>query len=186
MTSVRRDLEKRAQEAILRAIITDYKKQRSDWLSEPPVRKAVLAYSFFQTSNALLIAAIILITGFAALLLMFTMGLPGLLFATVAGLIALVLFELFFLYRSFRNEDLHARAVADMFESEVDFDLARIKNNELRAKVDKSLEYWSLINETIAKSPDSPIRDSLINTTREVTHWLQAVFNLADRVDKFR
>jgi hypothetical protein len=186
MTSVRRDLEKRAQEAILRAIITDYKKQRSDWLSEPPVRKAVLAYSFFQTANALLIAAIILITGFVALLLLFTMGPVGLIFATVAGLIALVLFELFFLYRSFRNEDVHARAVSDMFESKVDFDLARIKNNELRAKVDKSLEYWSLINETIAKVPDSPIRDSLMNTTREVTHWLQAVFNLADRVDKFR
>jgi hypothetical protein len=68
----------------------------------------------------------------------------------------------------------------------VDFDVARIKNNELRAKVDKSLEYWSLINDTIAKTPDGPIRESLSNTTREVTHWLQAVYNLAERVDKFR
>jgi hypothetical protein len=186
MTSARRELEKRAQEAILRAIVTDYKKQRADWLSEPPIRKAVFLYSFFRTSNALLIASIILITGFVALFLLLAMGPLGLLFGAVAGLVALVLLEMLFLYRSFRDENLHAKAVAEMFESEVDFDLNRIEDSELRARVDKSLEYWSLINDTVAKVPDGPIRESLVNTTREVTNWLQAVYNLAERVDKFR
>jgi hypothetical protein len=186
MTSARRELEKRAQEAILRAIITDYKKERNDWLSEPPIRKAVFLYSFFRTANALLIAAIILITGFVTLFLMLTLGPIGLLFGAVAGLVALLLVELLFLYRSFRDENLHAKAVADLFESKVDFDVSRIKDSELRTRVDKSLEYWSLINDTIAKVPDGPIRESLVNTTREVTHWLQAVYNLAERVDKFR
>src|SRR5262245_42140317 len=126
MTSARREIEKRAQEAILKAIITDYKKDRDDWLSEPPIRKAVFLYSFFRTSNALLIASIILITGFVALFLLLAMGPLGLIFSAVAGLVALALVELLFLYRSFKDENLHAKAVAELFETKVDFDVSQI------------------------------------------------------------
>src|SRR5690606_20575005 len=56
----------------------------------------------------------------------------------------------------------------------------------LNDKLNKALEYWSLIDETIAKVPQGVLRDRLTKTVSEATHWLQAVYNLAERVDKFQ
>lgn len=189
MPSVRRQLEQRAQEAILKSIIKNYKQQRDDWLKEPPIRKAILLYSFFKPTNAVMIAAIILLAGCSAFLifpLLGVVGLAGLAVAGVGGLFLLAFAELLFLYLNIKNEDLHAAAVADLFKPQVDFDPGQIKDKELNDRVEKALEYWALIDDTVETVPKGVLRDRLENTSDEVTHWLQAVFNLAERVDKFR
>jgi len=190
MASIRRELEQRAQAAILKSIITNYKKQRDDWLKEPPIRKAVLLYSFFRPANAVVIASIIILFGCAAFFIFpIALGLSAigaLAAAGAGGVLLFLLAEIAFLYLNFKNEKLHAEAVADLFEPKVKFDPATIEDKELTAKVDKALEYWSLIDGTVEKVPQGVLRDRLENTTQEVTHWLQAVYNLADRVDKFR
>jgi len=189
MPSARRELEQRAQEAILNSIIKNYKKQRNDWLKEPPIRKAVLLYSFFRPANAVMIASIIVLSGCAAFMIFPFLGVAGLAGLAVAGLGGLFLFalaELLFLYLNFKNEDLHAQAVADMFKPQVEFDPKQIKDKEMNDKVDKALEYWALIDNSVEKVPEGVLRDRLENTGDEVTHWLQAVYNLAERVDKYR
>jgi hypothetical protein len=187
MPSIRRDLEQRAQQAVLKAIIENYKKDRDNWLREPPIRRAILTYSLFRTQNALIIAAIILLTGCISLALLSPLGvLAGLVVGSLTGLAMLVLAEILFLYLSFKDEKLHAQAVAEFLEAEVDFEPAKISDKELASKVDKALEYWALIDDTVEKAPEGVLRDRLEETTKEATHWLQAVYNLAERVDKFR
>ena len=186
MPSIRRELEQRAQKAILKSIIENYKKERDNWLQEPPVRKAILTYSLFRTQNALIIAAIIMLTGCVSLTLLSPLGvIAGLAVGGLAGLVTLVFAEILFLYFSFKDEKLHAQAVADLLESRVEFEPAKIKDKELAVKVDKAVEYWALIDDTVDKAPTGVLRDRLADTTKEATHWLQAVYNLAERVDKF-
>ena len=187
MSSPRRALEQRAQEAILKSIIANYKKQRDNWLSEPPIRKAILTFALFRTQNALLIGALIIMSGCAALFLASPLGLPlGLAAGGLGGLFIIALAEVLFLYLSFKDEKLHAQAVADLLKPQINFEPARIADRELSARVDKAMEYWARIDDTVAKAPKGVLRDRLERATQEVTHWLQAVYNLAERVDKFR
>jgi len=175
-----KNLERRAQEAILRYTIEDYKKQHKNWLNEPAIKKAIFVHSFFRIENAILIATTIVATACLPLFL-FPLSLAwlGLLIPLLLGIMA----EIFYLFFTFRNEKLQARAVADLFEPE--FEPAVLKDMSLRAKTNKALEYWSLIDEAVAQSPRGPVRDRMTRTASEVTHWLQAVYNLAERVDKF-
>jgi len=187
--SIRKDLENRARKAILKRIIEDYKKQRDDWLKEPGIRKAVFLSSLFRTSNALIIGGIILLSGCAALLIFPFLGLAtlaSLAIGGLGGLFTLIIAEAVFFYLSSRNENLHAEAVADIFEPKVNFDPATISDEVLNEKIEKALEYWALIDDSISNSPKGVLRDRLSRTASEVTHWLQAVYNLAERVDKFQ
>jgi hypothetical protein len=193
--SIRRELEKRAQKAILRNIVENYKQKHADLLKDPAIRKAVFNYAFYKPANAILIATTIIT---AACLPLWALPLASSILSPVlASSVTLILAALipiliglvaegFFLALSVNDEKAHAQAVADMLQPQVHFDPATIKDKDLNAKVDKSLEYWSLIDDSVEKVPAGPLHDRLENTTREVTHWLQAVFNLAERVDRFR
>jgi hypothetical protein len=186
--SIRKDLEQRAKKAILKSIFENYKKQRNDWLKEPGIRKAVFLTSLFRTSNAVIIVGIIFLTGFLTACAFPLLGLTGvgwLAAGGIGGLLALILGEALFFYQSLKDENLHAEAVSEMFEPQINFNPDTISDEVLNEKIDKALEYWSLIDDTIRKAPNGVLRDRLARTAQEVTHWLQAVYNLADRVDKF-
>ncbi|MEW5961174.1 MAG: hypothetical protein AB1801_25895 [Chloroflexota bacterium] len=188
MSSIRRDLEQRALRAILANAVETYKQQHVDLLKNPSIRNTILKYAFFKPTNALLIAFFIAAFGFLALFIFPFLGLPfwlGTVTALLATLFAGGLAEGFFLYRSLSDEQAHAQVIAEMLRPRLEFNPATIRDKNLGGKVDKALEYWSLIDETVQKASRGPIRDRLLKTTQEVTHWLQAVYNLADRVDKF-
>jgi hypothetical protein len=176
--------EQRAREAILGNIIKNYKSQHTNWLDEPAIKKAIMVYSFFRLENALIFFFTILAVGFCLTILsIFTGGLAGGIAGVVAFLMGVVL-ELIFLNYSLKDEKHHAQAVADLFK--VEFTPARLDDKNLKGKVDKALEYWELIADAVERIPPGVLRDRLERTTQEVTHWLQAVYNLAERVDKFR
>ncbi len=159
MPSSRRTLETRARDAILKSIIANYKKQKTDWLKEPAIRKAILTYSMFRTENALIIAAIILMSGCATTFLLSPLGwVAGLAAGGLGGIFTLTLVELLFLYRSLKNETLHTDAVAGLFESKVNFKPGYLKDKELATKVKKALDYWSLIDDAVEKSPKGVLR----------------------------
>ena len=175
-----KDLERRAQEAILRYTIENYKQQHENWLNEPAIRKAIFVHSFFRVENAVIIAVTIVATACLPLFLFpVSLAWVGLLIPLLLGIVA----EIFYLFFTFRNGKLQAKAVADLFEPE--FEPAAIQDMSLRAKTNKALEYWSLIDEAVSQAPRGAIRDRMARTAGEVTHWLQAVYNLAERVDKF-
>ena len=186
---MRKELEQRAQQAILNSIIQNYKQQHTDWQKDPNIKKKLFDAVFYKPANAIIIATAIFSAGFIPLLLLPLLAVAAPLFLVLGGTIPLLLgllMEATFLIQSLKDEKLHAKAVADMLQPNISFDLSMIKDKELEAKVDKALEYWSLIDDAVENTADGPLRDRMANTTREVTHWLQAVFNLAERVDKFR
>ena len=188
MSSIRRDLEQRAEEAILKNIIENYKESREDWKKNPEIRKKLLTETFFSPVNAVLIGGTILTSGF--FLTLGSVLLPVLLAPLAIILGALIpvgglAVEAFLLYNAITDEKAHAAAVSEMLRPQVNFNPETIEDRALRAKVNKALEYWALIDEAIEEEPEGPMRDRLENTTREVTHWLQAVYNLAKRVDEF-
>lgn len=185
--SISRDIEQRAQDAILANIVENYKKNREDWKKNPDIRQELLNKALFKPLNATFIGGIIVSSGFLALVMPLLIAGLTPIFVGLAAMIPLggLLAEAFYLYSAVTDEKAHADAVAKMLRPEVHFDPKTIKNPELRGKVDKALEYWSLIDDAIESAPAGPMRERLENTTREVTHWLQAVFNLAARVDEF-
>jgi hypothetical protein len=175
-----KNLERRAQEAILRYTIENYKQQHENWLNEPAIKKAVFVHSFFRVENALIIAATLVGTACLPLFLFpVSLAWVGLLIPLLLGILA----EIFYLFFTFRNGKIQANAVAELFEPE--FQPTAIQDMSLRAKANKALEYWSLIDEAVGQAPRGPIRNRMARTAGEVTHWLQAVYNLAERVDKF-
>lgn len=189
--SIRRDLEKRAQEAILKSIIEDYKQKHANLLKDPAIRKAVFNTVFYKPLNAVLIAGTILAAGCLPLLVLPLLSLTSPLWLALGVVVPIILgliVEAVFLALSFRNEEAHARAVAELLQPQVEFNPAIIHDTDLRAKVDKALEYWSLINDTLEKVPRGIVRENSPYdvTQQEMTEWLQAVYNLAERIDKFR
>jgi hypothetical protein len=182
-----RNLEQRAREAILKHVVENYKKTNENWLQQPLIRKAILSSAFYRLENAVLIAGTILATGCLPLLLS---SIPD--FSNLAWLSALVplalgaIAEVVFLYFSLKNEKLHGEALGAILQNKVEFTPTRIQDKNLKARVDQALEYWSQIDEAIDRVPKGVLQDRLMATTREVAHWLQAVYNLAERVDQFR
>ncbi|MCG3209343.1 MAG: hypothetical protein FOGNACKC_02964 [Anaerolineae bacterium] len=189
MPSIRRDLEQRAQEAILKNIIENYKQNRTDWMKNPAIRKVILNKAFFKPANALLIGGAILVAGCSGLLLLPLLLAAPPVASALGGLATLAVglaAEAVYLWLAVNNQKAHAEVVADMLRPQVNFDPATITDKELRGKVEKAMEYWSLIDDAMQQVPDGALRLRLENTIREATQWLQAVYNLAGRVDKLQ
>jgi hypothetical protein len=189
--SIRRDLEKRAQEAILKSIIENYKQKHADWIKDPNIRKAIFNYAFYKPANAIIIASTILTAGCLPLVILPILALTAPIWLALGALVPLlvgIIAEVIFLAQSFNDKEAHAKAVAELLQPQVTFTPATIRDADLKAKVDKALEYWALINDEIEKSPKGILRDNSPHsvTQLEITHWLQAVHNLAEHVDKLR
>ncbi len=176
-SEVRRDLEKQAQAAILKSIVEDYKQRQTDWYKDPNIIKVVRERFFYHPVTASLIGGTIIATALAFLFAPIWLILAPLL----GGIILTVLF----LYLSITDTKQHAKVVEEMLRPKVNFKPEVIQDNELRAKVNEALKYWELIQSTIATSPQGSMRDRFERTTRETTLWLQAVYNLAERIDRF-
>ncbi len=188
--SIRKDLEKRAQKAILDNLIEDYKQQHLDLFKNKGVRKDIFERSFYSLTNALILFFFIITFGILAFFVFplafgFTL-ITSLIVALIAVGIPAAVVEGLYLFSRFRDDDAHAQVVSELLEPKVNFNIATIQDETLQERVSRALEYWSLIDETIQKSPAGVLRDRLQRTAQEVIHWLQAVYNLADRVDKFR
>ncbi len=188
--TIRKDLHKRAQDAILKNLIEEYKQQHADLFKKEGVRRDIFERSFYSLTNALILFAFIIAFGvlaFFILPLVFGLSLlTSLITALVVVGIPAAIVEGLYLFSRFRDSESHADVVADMLRPKVNFNPETIQHEELQERVGRALEYWSLIDETIARAPDGVLRDRLEKTAREVIHWLQAVYNLAERVDKFR
>ncbi len=174
----RKDLEKRAQEAILKNVVESYKQQRADWNKDPNIIKQLRERYTFHPVTATLIGGTLVTSTALGLIL-------GPLAAIPTALLGLILTP-WFIYRGITNETNHAKAVEEMLRPKVQFNPDTIQDKTIRAKVDEALRYWELIQNTVTKSAEASMRDRFERTTGEVTHWLQAVYELATRVDKFQ
>jgi hypothetical protein len=176
-TDIRKDLEKRAQEAILRNIVENYKQQGKDWLQDPSIKKSMWERAIYGLASAVSLGGNIVVSGFLGIFFSWLLALP----VFIVWLIAQVVL----IYLAANNAQGHAKAVAEMLRPKLDFNPETIQNPNIRAKVNEALKYWELIDNTVNKSSEASMRNRFERTTQEVTHWLQAVYDLAKRIDRF-
>jgi hypothetical protein len=176
-SDIRKDLEKRAQDAILKSIIENYRQQGKDWLKDPSIRKTVVERAIFGLGSALSLGGNIIVSGALLILGQWLIALPlFLIWFLIQGVL---------LYLSITNDKAHAKVVEEMLKPKIEFNPATIQNNTLRTKVNEALRYWELIDNTVSKSPEASMQLRFERTIQEVTHWLQAVYDLAKRIDRF-
>jgi hypothetical protein len=176
-SDIRKDLEKQAQEAILKNIVENYK-QGKNWSNDPSIQKSVWERAVFSLASAVSLGGNIVVSGAIGVFFGWLFALPVFLVWLIAQVILL--------YFAATNEKGHAKVIEEMLRPKLEFNPASIEDRNIRAKVDEALRYWELIQSAVAKSPEGSMRDRFERTTREVTLWLQAVYDLATRVDKFQ
>lgn len=143
---------------------------------EKRAARAIVTRSIYRWESATILGLTLILAAFSSRL-----GIPGwhwwywLIFGLI-GEIALV-------WSSVKEPEFRARAVADMFREK--FKPGAIKNDALRGRVARALEYQERIHASIAKGRDSVLRDHLTDVSRGVNDWMQNVFRLAQRLDAY-
>ena len=139
-------------------------------------QRAILQYAFFRPESATVIALTILLAFFAPqyieLLPWWLWVLGGL-----AGETALV-------YSSLTDADAHRRIVARMLKDE--FHPERLQDGWLQQQVQDAFEYRSRITAAIRERRDSVLKDHLTDTARQLDEWLEEVYGLAQRLDRYK
>lgn len=92
--------------------------------------------------------------------------------------------EIGLVWSSLKDPDFRAKAVAEIFREK--FKAREIKDDELRGRVEKALEYRDRIDTVINKSRAGVLRDHLRDVSRGITDWMESVFRLARRLDAYK
>jgi hypothetical protein len=91
--------------------------------------------------------------------------------------------EVGLVWSSLKDPEFRAKAVAEMFREK--FNARQIKNDALRRRVEKALEYRDRIDEVIAGSREGVLRDHMADASQGITNWMENVFRLAKRLDAY-
>ncbi len=92
--------------------------------------------------------------------------------------------EIGLVWSSLKDPEFRAKAVAEIFREK--FNAREIKDDELRGRVEKALEYRDRIDAGISKSRAGVLRDHLRDVSRGITDWMENVFRLAKRLDAYK
>lgn len=74
------------------------------------------------------------------------------------------------------------QVVADMLRQR--YDPSRLRQPQLKAQVDRALQYRSAIESGVARRRDGVLRDRLSDIANQVDQWLAQVYSLAERLDR--
>lgn len=177
-----RYLERRFQEAVAQNLIQAYKTRHSGWIDQPAIKKAILIDALFSWQSL----ACLTITAVTACLLMIVLQ-AGHVVSVLTLLIIVGLglsVNTVWIWITFHNEKLQNKAIADLLGSEELFSLDTIRDKRVRVKLFKALRYWAVINETAHTVLSGNLNDRIETTVHEVTSWLCAIYNLAQRTDQ--
>lgn len=143
---------------------------------EQRAQRAILQYAFFRPESATLIALTILLAFFAP---QYIEILPwwAWLLGGLAGEAALV-------FSSLTDAQAHRRVVAQMLEDE--FRPERLHEPWLQQQVQAAFDYRSRIAGAIRERRDSVLKDHLADTASQLDEWLEEVYGLAQRLDRFQ
>ncbi|MFW6042161.1 MAG: hypothetical protein ACOC9C_00605 [Chloroflexota bacterium] len=142
---------------------------------EQRAQRAILQYAFFRPESAVLLALTILVAFFAP---QYVELIPwwGWLLGGLVGEAALV-------YSSLTDPEAHRRVVANMLQDE--FHPERLQDNWLREQVRSAFDYRSRITAAIRERRDSVLKDHLADTAGQLDEWLEEVYGLAQRLDRY-
>jgi hypothetical protein len=147
------------------------------------VQKAIIQYAFFRWESATLLAlTVILTTLFLTAWLIPAIPMPA--WPWLATLLGGLLGEAALVYSSLTDPETGRRVVENLLRSE--FHPERLQDKRLQQQINEALDYRGRIEAAIREKQDTVLKDNLAETARQIDEWLENIFNLAQRLDKYR
>lgn len=142
------------------------------------VQKALLREAIFRPESALVISISLLLAVFAPQVgfldfIPFWVWLLG----GVAAEAALV-------FSSLSDPEFGRKVAAKVLEQE--FEPQKLQDPHLQERMSEALDYRVRIENAIRQQDDSLIKDELSQTAAQMDEWLQHIYNLALRIDRYR
>jgi hypothetical protein len=146
---------------------------------EQRAQRAILQYAFFRPESALILAATLILTVLSGLDVGFLAQIPW-----FAWLLGGLVGEGAVVYSSLTDTEAHKRIVAAMLEDE--FKPERLESKDLQEQVRDAFKYRGLITAALRERRDSVLKDQLAETAVQLDDWLEEVYGLAQRLDRYR
>lgn len=153
---------------------------------EERAQRAILQYAFFRPESALILAGTLIVTALSILAGEPT-GALARAFAEIpwfvwplGGLVA----EAAVVYSSLTDREAHKRIVAAMLEDE--FEPEKLQSKDLQEQVRDAFKYRGLITAALRERRESVLKDHLAETAVQLDEWLEEVYGLAQRLDRYR
>ncbi len=87
-------------------------------------------------------------------------------------------------YSSLSDTKQNQQVIADMLKDE--FHPERLSDEKLQQQVQEALDYRSRITTAIRERRESVLKDNLSATASQIDEWLESIYNLARRLDRFQ
>lgn len=147
---------------------------------EERVQKAILRESVLRWESAVIIALTLLATAVTGLDLAGPIP-PSLWWMwPLGGLVA----EVLLVYGSLTSSAFGQKVAANLLRRE--FRPEKLRDIQLQRQVKEALDYRSRIEEVIRNRNDSVLRDDLIETAQRIDDWIEHIYNLARRIDRYQ
>ncbi|MCA9960626.1 MAG: hypothetical protein KC413_07705 [Anaerolineales bacterium] len=147
---------------------------------EERVRKAIFQESIFRWESAVVISLSLLLTAVTAL---GALG-DGLQSWWWIWLIGGLLAEAALVYSSLTDPKFGEKVAASLLRT--DFKPERLRDKKLQQQIIEALDYRSRIEEAMRSRDDSLIKDELTQTGVQIDEWIEHIYDLARRIDRYR
>jgi hypothetical protein len=145
---------------------------------EKRAQKAIIQNAFFRWESGVVIAMTGILAAFAAIP---SIPLP---FQWWMWLLGGAIAEALLVYSSLSDTEQNRQVVANMLKDE--FHPERLANKRLQEQVQEALDYRSRITAAIRDRKDSVLKDNLSDTAGQIDEWLESIYNLARRLDRYQ
>jgi hypothetical protein len=138
----------------------------------------MLQHAFFRWESAVVIALTLLLAVFGP-------NIPAVDFIPswvwlLSGSVA----EALLVYSSYSDPETGRQVVAQMLQD--DFQPDRLEDKKLQRQVEEALDYRSRITAAIHERRESVLKDNLAETASQIDDWLENIYNLARRLDRYQ
>ncbi len=141
-------------------------------------QKAILQESFFRWESAVLISLTLLLAVMSGMVGEYIPGSP------ILWLIAGLLAETGLVYSSLKDPEFGRQVVAKLLANQ--FKPGDLHDNKLKSQIKTALDYRSRIDANIRDQDDSMLKDELSDTAVKIDEWLQNIYGLAQRIDRYQ
>jgi chromosome segregation ATPase len=144
---------------------------------EKRFQKAMIQHAFLRWESAVVIAITLLLTVFAP-------QIDSISFLPAWGwLLGGLLAEAALVYSSYTDPETGRKVMADMLQNE--FEPERLADRKLQSQVEEALDYRARITAAIRERRESVLKDNLNETAAEIDNWLESIYALARRLDRY-
>jgi hypothetical protein len=142
--------------------------------------RAILWNALMRWESAALIALTLIGSAFLGLAAL--AGLLSWLWAPIAFAVGLVAWTAVF-SSSLTDEQDNARVVANVLRQR--YSPKQLRSVKLRSQMGKALQYRNMLDQIVFKTPEGVLRSRLGRTIEPVDNWIEAIHQLATRLDNY-